>query len=223
MTRRSHGRPRNVPQQASSGPHGDAPPGSMRRHVGRAKCPPTTAEPSLFRLRVGAPSSFTTKSRRSYSGSIHCCRQSVARRPSVADRRRPCVLRRIRFRHHWCPGDPTTASSSTKGYRSEEAKAKEITGRYRPKLEALLLEGFPKIQAINDQMEGEMRQILTAEQARKLDELKAQRPPMPPFGPPGNGGPPPAMMPPGMPGPGGHTLPPPWGAPPFPPPGSSGH
>ena len=128
-------------------------------------------------------------------------------------------LQRHRPPAPFLPGPP----GALKLTPEQEAKAGEITGRYRPKLEALLLEGFPKIQAINDQMEGEMRQILTAEQVRKLDELKAQRPPMPPFGPPGNGGPPSAVMPPGMPGPGGQMLPPPWVAPPLPPSGSSGH
>jgi uncharacterized membrane protein len=96
----------------------------------------------------------------------------------------------------------------------QQTKAKEITDRYRPKLEALLREGFPKVQAINDEMEKEMRQMLSPEQIRKLDELKALRPPMPPlapgmgpgFGPPPGGGPPPEGSPPGLPG---GLLPPP--------------
>ena len=102
----------------------------------------------------------------------------------------------------------------------QEAKAKDITDKYRPKLEALLREGFPKFQAINDEMEKEMRQLLLPEQIRRLDELKAHRPPMlpgmgPGFGPPAGGDLPSDRAPPGMPG-GAMLLP---GPPPGPPPG----
>lgn len=72
----------------------------------------------------------------------------------------------------------------------QEAKAREITEAYRPKLDALLREGFPKFQAVNDEMEKEMRTILTPEQLQKLDLLKAQRPSMPPGFGPGFGRPP---------------------------------
>jgi Spy/CpxP family protein refolding chaperone len=89
----------------------------------------------------------------------------------------------------------------------QETKAREITDRYRPKLDALMREGFPKFQVINEAMEKEMRELLTPEQVRKLDELKAHRPPMPPlpgrgpgFGLPPEGGQPPEGPPPGMPG-----------------------
>src|SRR5512142_812328 len=39
----------------------------------------------------------------------------------------------------------------------QQAKSKEITERYRPQLEAIWRESFPKVQAINEQMEKELR------------------------------------------------------------------
>lgn len=93
---------------------------------------------------------------------------------------------------------------------AQEARAREITERYRPQLEAILREGFPKMKAVNEKMEAELREILSPEQRKLLDEIKARRPP-PPFGGPMHGGP--------MQGP-GEPPPPPWpGSPPSPPPG----
>ena len=114
------------------------------------------------------------------------------------------------------PGPPGALSLTPE----QEAKAHEITERYRPQLEAILRANFPKVQALNEQMEKELRELLTPEQTKILDEMKAHRPPMPPWGtmPPGAGPPPPGD--PGfMPPPGGG--PPPWPpglAPPPPPP-----
>jgi hypothetical protein len=90
----------------------------------------------------------------------------------------------------------------------QEAKAHEITERYRPQLEAILRANFPKVQALNEQMEKELREILTLEQTKILDEMKAHRPSMPPWGamPPGAGAPAP-----GDPG----FMPPPGGGPPL--------
>jgi hypothetical protein len=96
----------------------------------------------------------------------------------------------------------------------QEAKARAITEHHRPQLEALLRANFPKVQAINEQMEKELRELLTPEQIAILDDMKAHRPPMPPgppppgdpgFMPPPGGGPPP--WPPGL-------APPPPGGPP---------
>ena len=101
----------------------------------------------------------------------------------------------------------------------QEEKARAITEHYRPQLEAILRDNFPKVQAINEQMEKELRQILTPEQCKILDEMKAHRPPMPRDGHmPGAGGPgfmpPPGGLPPWPPG----RLPPPGEAPGAPPP-----
>lgn len=105
----------------------------------------------------------------------------------------------------------------------QEAKARAITDRYRPELEAVWRESMPKVKAINEKMEQELREVLTPEQRKTLDEMKAHRLPPPlPGGP--MGGPPPHGPPPGGPGaplPGGG--PPPWPpgfAPPPPPPGN---
>ncbi|MBN2574794.1 MAG: hypothetical protein JXP73_09535 [Deltaproteobacteria bacterium] len=94
-------------------------------------------------------------------------------------------------------------------------KSLEITERYRPQLQAIVRESFPKVQAINERMEKELREILTPEQRHALDEMKAHRPPMPPGGPmpppgPGFAPPPGAPFPPEAPPPGAR----PPGAPP---------
>jgi len=85
----------------------------------------------------------------------------------------------------------------------QRQKAHQIAQRYRPELEAILRETFPKVRAINERMEQELREQLTPEQRTKLDEMKARRPPMPP-GPHPHRGPPhgphgPLGMPPGLP------------------------
>jgi len=104
----------------------------------------------------------------------------------------------------------------------QERRAREIADRHRPELEAIIRETFPRVRAVNDKMEQELRTILTPEQQLRLDELKAQLPlPGVPGGPP----------PPGLPGfprhPGEHEFspfggpgmaPPPNGPPPAPPP-----
>jgi Spy/CpxP family protein refolding chaperone len=110
----------------------------------------------------------------------------------------------------------------------QEAKARVITDHYRPELEAVWRESMPKVKAINEKMENELRAVLTPEQQKALDEMKAHRPPPPPGGPMGGppphggpGGPPPGG--PGGPPPGGPGEPPPWPpgfAPPPPPPGN---
>jgi Spy/CpxP family protein refolding chaperone len=111
------------------------------------------------------------------------------------------------WRPPFLPGPPGALQLTP----AQEAKTKEITDRYRPRLEAVIRENFPKLQAINEQMENELRELLTPAQRQKLDEMKAHRPPMPPpgempmpppgqhgEGPPGGGLPPwpPGMMPP---------------------------
>jgi hypothetical protein len=88
-------------------------------------------------------------------------------------------------------------------------KLRVIVDRHRPELEAILRETFPKARAINEQIEKEVREILTEPQRKKLDEIKLRRPPPPP--PPPPGGFPPGPPPPGFP-------PPPGGPPGFPPP-----
>jgi Spy/CpxP family protein refolding chaperone len=107
---------------------------------------------------------------------------------------------------------------------AQEAKAHEITERYRPQLDAVWRDSLPRLQELNEQMEKELREILTPEQRKILDEMKAHHPPPPPgagFHPPGGprrergpfpGGP----VPPGAPPPPPGVFGPPPGAPPPP-------
>lgn len=108
----------------------------------------------------------------------------------------------------------------------QEKKAQEIFERHRAELEAIVKESFPRVRAINDEMERELTAVLTPDQVKRLERLKAERPPDP-FGrppPPGMGPPPPGMGPPppgmGPPPPGMRPPPPGMGPPPpgFPPP-----
>jgi hypothetical protein len=98
----------------------------------------------------------------------------------------------------------------------QEAKARAITEHYRPELEAVWRESMPKVKAINKKMEKELREGLTPEQQKILDEMKARLPPPPHGGPMDHAGPPPFLGPPrgqpGVPAPEGPLGggPPPW-------------
>lgn len=81
---------------------------------------------------------------------------------------------------------------------AQREQARVIIEKHRPALEAILRESFPRMRAENEQIEKEIRAILTDEQQKKLDALHAARPPRPPpGGPPGLGPPPPPPPPPG--------------------------
>jgi hypothetical protein len=105
----------------------------------------------------------------------------------------------------------------------QEAKARIITDRYRPELDVVWRESMPKVKVIIEKMEKELREVLTPEQQKTLDEIKTHLPPL--GSPMGPGGPPPHAGPPGGPHPGGPPPgdPPPWppgfAPPPPPPPG----
>jgi Spy/CpxP family protein refolding chaperone len=77
----------------------------------------------------------------------------------------------------------------------QREQAKAIFEKHRATVEALIQESFPRVRAAQEQMDRELRAILTEEQARKFDELRARHPPRPPGGP-GRGGPPPDGLPP---------------------------
>lgn len=90
-------------------------------------------------------------------------------------------------------------------------KVRAILDRHRPEIEAAVRETFPKVQAINEQTEREVKEILTDAQKQRLEELKQRRkhhrPPPPPRDP--------WMGGPGSPGdlPGSSAEPPPAPAP----------
>jgi len=85
----------------------------------------------------------------------------------------------------------------------QRTRVRDIFERNRPKLDAVLRESFPQVRSIHEQIDGEIRAVLTAEQLVEFERLKEARP----FPPPG------MPLPPGMPPPAG-MLPPPPGAPP---------
>lgn len=72
---------------------------------------------------------------------------------------------------------------------AQEAQARAIFERHRPAIDAVIRETFPRVRAAQEEMERELRTILTPAQARTLDELAARRPPLPPGGPGAPGGP----------------------------------
>jgi Spy/CpxP family protein refolding chaperone len=74
----------------------------------------------------------------------------------------------------------------------QQAQVDTITERHRDALETIMRDTYPKVRAVNEEVEREVRAILTPEQQRRLDEIKARRP-LPRGGPP----------PPGEPFPGG--------------------
>jgi Spy/CpxP family protein refolding chaperone len=91
---------------------------------------------------------------------------------------------------------------------AQDKKVHEIFERYRPKLDALLNETFPKVRTVNEQIERDVREVLTEEQRRTLDRAKPSRhggphdgPPPPRHGEPGDWPPPPGLRPEEHPGP----------------------
>jgi hypothetical protein len=94
----------------------------------------------------------------------------------------------------------------------------EILERYRPKLDSIFNDTAPKVRAITDQVDREVRAILTADQQTRFDRVLAERRNGPPRPPDGMRPPLPDGMHPPLPG---DLPPPPFGGPPGPPPGSS--
>lgn len=103
--------------------------------------------------------------------------------------------------HGHGPGDLPPPIAALGLSPEQEGKAKAIMERHRPEFEAVLKESFPRLRALQDQVDQELKGILTEAQAKELDAQRARRPPGP-----GGGHP----RPPGMPGgpPGGEAPPP---------------
>lgn len=72
--------------------------------------------------------------------------------------------------------------------RRQMELARPIIDRHRQKMEALVRETIPRIQALRAELEREIRPLLDPAQVRRLDDMLAHRPEGPPGAP---GGPPP--------------------------------
>jgi len=75
----------------------------------------------------------------------------------------------------------------------QRTKADKIFERHRPELDAILRETMPRVRQVQETIDREVRDLLDPGQARRFDELRANRPPFPPMG---AGQPPPPMGPP---------------------------
>jgi len=58
----------------------------------------------------------------------------------------------------------------------QQHQARAILERHRPAMEAVLKESFPRLRALREQVDQELKTILTEPQLRKLDEWKARLP-----------------------------------------------
>ena len=69
---------------------------------------------------------------------------------------------------------------------SEEQRktAESIFERHRADVDAIMRDTFPRIRVRNEQMEQELKAVLSPEQVKKLDEIRARRPLRPPPPPP---------------------------------------
>jgi len=58
----------------------------------------------------------------------------------------------------------------------QESKVSAIMDHHRGELDAIVRESFPRVRAINQQIQQEVRQLLTPEQRQRWDELKKRGP-----------------------------------------------
>jgi len=102
------------------------------------------------------------------------------------------------------PGDGLPPFVAELGLSPDQlAQARAIAERHRAEIEAVVQESFPRVRAVQEQVDQEIRAILTPEQATRFDELRSRRPPLP--GPGRRGDRPPGPRP----GPPGEFPPPP--------------
>jgi len=64
----------------------------------------------------------------------------------------------------------------------QQEKVRTIMERHRSQVEAVMREGFPKIRAAQEAVDAELRAMLTPEQQKRFDQLRAQHPFPPPLG-----------------------------------------
>lgn len=116
--------------------------------------------------------------------------------------------------YHWAArdcgpmGHPPHGGPLHRDLGLSEAQAKQIDAimaKYHPELDAVIRETFPRVKAVHEKIDREIRPLLNDEQRRRFDEIKSQHPApgmrRPPFGPDRHPpGPPGDMPPPGPPG-----------------------
>jgi hypothetical protein len=61
----------------------------------------------------------------------------------------------------------------------QELRARKVLDGYRPQIEAVLKDALPKIQVINEEVEAQVREFLTPDQVRHLEEIKQRKRPPP--------------------------------------------
>lgn len=63
---------------------------------------------------------------------------------------------------------------------AQRAKVDEILERYHPQFDAVFRSTFPRVRAISESLEADVREVLDERQKARFDALKAQRPSFPP-------------------------------------------
>jgi hypothetical protein len=78
-----------------------------------------------------------------------------------------------------------------------------IEASHKAELDAIVRDTVPRVKAVLDRIEEELRPHLRPDQVKRLEDWRARRPPppMPGMGPPPGGPPPPGAPPPPPPGP----------------------
>jgi Spy/CpxP family protein refolding chaperone len=86
--------------------------------------------------------------------------------------KKPSMHRRA---HNHLPGTPGPIPGIDLS-PEQKKKADAIREKYRPELEAIVKETFPRVREINLKMEAEFRKILNPEQTQKLNHFKKSLP-----------------------------------------------
>ena len=58
----------------------------------------------------------------------------------------------------------------------QKEKAHAIFETYRPEIDAVLEEGFPKVRAVIDKVDKDLMEILSDEQKKRFEEIRSKRP-----------------------------------------------
>ena len=162
-----------------------------------APCSPAAEVAQLVaRARQGEEAAFAELVRRPARASAHGA--AAARHPARggSGRRGPGGAPRTPTSGAWQQASPVGPYAELGLSADQERRSRAVLEKHRPRVEAVWRAMTPRLRAISDDVERELRRLLTAEQARRLDEIKARRPgppPLPPPPPPPAGAAPPPM------------------------------